>query len=429
MIAGVGAGVLTTINLEGKRITVNSKEEEKEEGWTGALCDPPKAKSHTTSRPVPAPTWHVGRLRKMFSARPPPPKKTITLIPTNEKRRRAKVKKERNEAAYQAEEEELNETKRVRAKMDAKDKVKKGKVKARVRTQDGDQEIELESGEDVHSGEEDEIEVQRMADALEAAMEPCAPVMVTTTSDRKITVVDANHKIISVLDDIREYKDVTPESISEWVGIDLCNPVNDEYRRSLMRNPGIIWKNTVDGGFTIRRRASHGVENEACLRHLFKVMLPSGQVKVEGSDLSALAIHERELKNTYPEVERSIDMMRAEGGVDYWVDESSREKWRIFYPVPAGVQAAPSLRQLWHSATLPPEVDMREELIARGLRTREEYDRRDERLREARRREAEELEATKKEKRARNKHLRVGDIQGAPESTIDDLLADDEDEG
>jgi hypothetical protein len=72
---------------------------------------------------------------------------------------------------------------------------------------------------------------------------------------------------------------------------------------------------------------------------------------------------------------------------------------------------------------------MREELIARGLRTREEYDRRDERIREARRREAEELEATKKEKRARNKHIRVGDIQGAPESTIDDLLADDEDEG
>lgn len=363
----------------------------------------------------------------MNGARPPPPKRTITIIPTREKRRRAKVNKQRNEAAFQAEEEELKETKRVRAKMDAKDKVKKGKVKARVRTQDGNQEIELESGEDVDSGEEEEIEAQRMVDALEAAMEPCAPVMVTTTSDRQITTIDANYKIISMLDDIREYKDVAPESITEWVGIDLCNPVNDEYRRMLMRNPGIIWKNTVDGGFTIRRRASHGVENEACLRHLFKVMLPSGQVKAEGSDLSALAIHEKELKNTYPEVERSIDMMRAEGDVDYWVDESSREKWRIFYPVPAGVQTAPSLRQLWHSVTLPPEVDMREELIAKGLRTREEYERRDKRLQEARRKEADEAEAAKKEKRARNKHLRVGDIQCAPESTIDDLLGDDED--
>lgn len=364
----------------------------------------------------------------MNGARQPPQKKTITVIPTKEKRRIAKVNKQCNEAAFRAEQEVYEETKRLRAKKDAKDKVKKGKVKARVRTQDGDQEIELESGEDVYSGEEEEIEDQRMADELEAAMEPRPSIMVTTTSDRQITAIDANFKIISMLDDIREYKDVAPESITEWIGIDLCNPVNDEYRRVLMRNPGIIWKNTVGGGFTIRRRASHGVENEACLRHLFKVAIPSGQVKAEGSDLSALAIHEKELKDTYPEVERSIDMMCAEGEVDYWVDESSREKWRIFYPVPAGVQSAPSLRQLWHSVTLPPEVDMREELIAKGLRTREEYERRDRRLREARRKEAEEAEAAKKEKRERDKHLRVGDIRGAPESTIDDLLGDDEDD-
>ncbi len=363
----------------------------------------------------------------MHAARPPPPNRTITIIPTREKRRRAKVNKQKTEASLKAEQEQLKEAKRVRAKQEAKDKVKRGKAKARVRTEDGDQEIELESGEDVDSGEEDELEAQRMADALEAIMEPVAPSTVTTTSNRQITAIDANFKIISMLKDIQEYKDVGPESITEWVGIDLCNPVNDEYRRALMRNPGIVWKNTVDGGFTIRRRASHGVENDKCLRHLFKVMLPSGQVKAEGSDLSALAIHEKELQDTYPEVERSIDMMRAEGAVDSLIDESSREKWRIFYPVPAGFQAPPSLRELWHSVTLPSEVDMREQLISKRLRTRVEYELRDQRVRDARRKEAEEAAAAKREKKARNKHLRVGSMQGGTESTIDDLLGNDDD--
>lgn len=364
----------------------------------------------------------------MNRARPPPPRRTLTLIPTRERNRIARINRERSEAAFRAEQAKIRETRRVRAKQEVKAKVKKGKIKARVQTEEGEQEIQMESGEDVNSGEEEEIEAQRMADALEAEMEQCAPIMVTTTSGRQISTIDANYKIISMLKDIREYKDVPPESVAEWIGIDLTDPVNDEYRRALMRNPGIVWKNTVGGGFTIRRRASLGVENDTCLRHLFKVMLPGGQVKAEGSDLSALAIHEKELKDTYPDVEQSIDMMRAEGEIDYWIDDAPREKWRIFYKVPSGVQAPPSLKELWHSATLPPEADMREKLIARGLRTRKEYDRRDARLREKRRREAEELEAAKKEKKARAKHPRVGKQQGAHECTLDDLFADDEDD-
>jgi hypothetical protein len=349
-------------------------------------------------------------------------KNVITVLSTNERNRIHREKKAEGDIAFAMEEESKKDGIRARCKKQMKQDVKNGKVKAYVRVREGQQEIEMESGEDVDSGDDDNQMVERIAAAMVASI-PEIPkqTKVSMIDGRMINIIDANFKIIDFLKKVKEYQDIGPEFLAKCTGIDLTNSINDDYRRALVHNPGIVWKDTIDGSFTIRRKASLGVENETCLRHLFKVSLPAGHVKCEDSDLNALCIHEKQLQNTYAGVERDIDMMRAEGDVDYLVDESSRERWRIFYRVQPGIQAAPSIRELWNSTTLPPQSDMREVLIARNLRTRDEFDARDERARKSCLDDLEEIKAAKAEKKEQKKRRRIGCTTGAASFSIQDV--------
>lgn len=213
---------------------------------------------------------------------------------------------------------------------------------------------EAAGGDDVSSSHEE----MALYAGCAAAMEQCP---VVTTDGEKIDQGYANFTIKSLLKDLREFPDVTADSIKEWTGIDLLSKANHEYRRNLMSSRDIVWKDMPDGSFTIRHRASHGVENEDCLRHLFNVMLPSGQVKTKENGLSAFGIHEKELEDTFPEVESGIDMLCAEGVVvglpanptpaesQLW----DREKRRVFFAKPPGVDLPASVRELWHDESLP----------------------------------------------------------------------------
>lgn len=295
-----------------------------------------------------------------------PPKKRTTIIPTREKRRISRVPKQ--ESMYMLQHSKrvskYSNTKRARAMYNAEEHVNQnGSVKA---TRDL---------KHANSSEED-TEDECMADEIKAAMESDVPLLVTARDGTTITPSEANFKIITMLTDIGDYKPLSAKMVAEWTGINLTHPSNYEYCRMLSQNPGIVWNDGTEGKFTICRRASLGVENEACLRHLFKVMLPEGQVELKGSSLCAMAIHERDLQGTYPTVELSIDTMRAEGNINYWIDETSREKWRIFYNVPPGVRASPSTREMWASVVLPSYAEIRDKLIAKGLRDVKEYQQR-----------------------------------------------------
>tara|TARA_B110001450_G_scaffold250238_1_gene268618 strand:- start:179 stop:1204 length:1026 start_codon:yes stop_codon:yes gene_type:complete len=284
----------------------------------------------------------------------PKAKPCVVVIPTKEKRERKRKKKEAEAA-------------------------KKEKQKMRRNAHKTTEE------------EEDDWDSDGMVDAIEPTIQPSAPHMVKKTNGEWVTFIKANYDIITMLNDIFEYQDLNSGCVEKWTGIDLMDPANEEYRRALMHNSGIIWNDTSGGEFTIRRRASHGVENYDDLCHLFNVRLPNGLVVSKERNLSVLTIREDELHNTYEDVHSDIDRLCASGLIGYFFqggssesssgESSSSSSLPVYYKVPPGVPTDPSLCALWNSIPIPSRNEMRKELIESEERTKKEYDARDARKR------------------------------------------------
>ena len=338
------------------------------------------------------------------------PQRVVRIVPTSVKLRKIREHQHELEKGRLQERAAAHERKRVARKAGVKREVQRGRVKARVCTAADAQEIQLESGSDVNSGEEDMLEEMRSAETMPAAQVPAARIVVAKTDGRVISGASANYEIISTLEKLRG-SDLSTTFLAQATGIDLTAPENSAYREALRHNARVHF----NADETLHLKASLGVEDVHGLRELFKTRLACGSVGAASEDMDALCVHEKELAGTYSTVARDVDELVATGDV-VQMQDGGREQFRVYAPALPGLSVSERTRELWRSLELPHATEIRATLIDRGVRTQEQYDQRDAVKKMARQ------SAIALAKRPRARDVRFGVAEGKPDGDVSALL-------
>lgn len=260
----------------------------------------PKRFASSFPRVLAARTEPRGPLDPTRTAAPAKTKATIRIEPTKlAKRRRLEnwaIEKQR----YQAEVAEESEQKRQQQKQSLKAQVASGKKRAEIKTTPGQQELELESGDDVGSDSEHEEK-------------PDAP-----------TPVPAHAELVDFLKAVGG-KRVGVDAVRRATGVDLQDAA---LAATLAAHPRIVVKATPTLHLTYR--APFGVSSAAKLRALLLVRLPAGDLRSEDGRVAS-AVHERELAACYAGVEADLQLLVAKGHVRSAVDTRASGHFRLFF--------------------------------------------------------------------------------------------------
>lgn len=356
---------------------------------------------------------------------PLPEKRVMTILPTKVKRAKAQVGKrevemERQQSKRKAE-EDVALAKRDASKRKDKAAVRRGKKKARVATGPGQQEIELESGEDVDSGDDAPICVAAKP-VVEAKKSQFFQVALTDGSF--ISSPACTHRVIDVLTKTGNYQSQDASFLRDHAGVDVLAHENAKFKDMLLSCSAVDARED-ELGFTVRKKAPFGVEDKKGLHDLFFNRLPRGEVNV-ANGLSALTIAEKQLSSMYPAVEQDLDSL-VEAGKLGCIDDQSREKWKVFFKAPRGEPASLDIRSLWHSVKLPDtDADLERELVKRKILSKDEILARMARKKAANKADAERALALAEERKQSAKpRVRVGKPIDRGEGDMSALFEDE----
>ena len=347
-------------------------------------------------------------------------KKVVRVVPTSYKRKVAadnrkvfeqeqKQERHRSKVAKKAE----KERKRVDHGMEMH---RSGKARALIETGEGQQQIEVGSDEELDLPDPSALPAPEENDE-----ETVLPKEVTLQDGSTVGIPCAIHKVLTVLKRVGGYQHIGECVLSSYCGIPVSSDANSYFKQTLSKNPLISVTQCADGGALYKAKQRVGVETKTDLLDLFRNKLPSGAVKTSGG-LSAATVSEEDLKGAYAGVECDLDRMISDGEVDV-LRMGTREKKDIFFPSVPGVQAPPSIRDLWHSVSVPDEKTLRKSLIDAKLRTPEEFEARDKRIKDKNIEQANIVAERKQAEKEEKKKPLVGKgIKNVHNAHIDDLF-------
>lgn len=337
-------------------------------------------------------------------------KQTIVIIPTRERREKKRAKRVGNAAAVAEEKEEERRRKQAQKKQQVKAAVRAGKLRATVSVGDGAtmQPVQLESGSDVDSGE-DEVEqaAQEEAARQHRLKEAQTVHSVHRTNGSALVYGAAILAIKDVLDDHPPDTAVSHTTLKQYARIDLDDPANARFLEALQRHT-LFRLDAVHK--TVRLLSPLGVTNAQELASLFETRLANG-------------VSEKELAGAYDGVEMDLDALVATGRVCDVVNDRGTE--RMYYRRPPGLRMDDAMVRLWKSIQLPPtREDLVKQLIQRGLRTQDQIDAREVRHKTHAQQERTAQRAKAARKRAQAAPKRIGKVKNGPKGSIQELAVE-----
>jgi hypothetical protein len=347
-------------------------------------------------------------------------KKVVRVVPTSYKR---KVAAE-NRSVFEEEQKQQRHKSKIANKEEKERKRvahainmhRSGKARALIETGEGQQQIEVGSDEELDLPDPSALPAPEENDE-----ETVLPKEVTLQDGSTVGIPCAIHKVLTVLKRVGGYQHIGECVLSSYCGIPVSSDANSYFKQTLSKNPLISVTQCADGGALYKAKQRVGVETKTDLLDLFRNKLPSGAVKTSGG-LSAATVSEEDLKGAYAGVECDLDRMISDGEIDV-LRIGTSEKTDIFFPSAPGVQAPPSVRDLWHSISVPDENTLRKSLVDAKLRTPEEFEARDKRIKDKNVEQAKIAAARKQaEKEEKNKPLVGKGIKNVHNAHIDDLF-------
>ena len=331
------------------------------------------------------------------------------------------MKRSREEEASHVAKERLESRQRrdQKKKHDAKQSVLRGTKKSKANTHEDEQEVEFESGEDVSTLSDDcETLCKSLEDADNGKQTKVRNVRVHKTSGTVVSSTSATFDIFEMLKNMVTYEDVSMHVLETQTSINLLDSRNAAYFKRLKSNTSLVWKMSTEG-LTVRRRAFMDIEDEEGLIKAFSTTLPNGGVSTSGG-LTALTIHEASLTNTFTDVERAIDSLIADGEIFSITDErchkskSASSRSRVFCLSLPGLQACPRILEVYRATVLPEHSEMRKNLLALRIRTKEEYTKREQLLKQRNEEKRLDSKASKKDtnvRRGRGSSLQTANVE------------------